>query len=594
MGSVKYLLNYTWKKRKSLIFFSILYQLIYALLPLGNIILPSRILDELTRGKRTEYLIFYVAFLVLLNSIGSILLSTINSRCFILKGSLFVDFQATLTENLATCDFERLESPDFLDIKEKAKKFIFADGQGFGVVLDHLFGLLGKLLVFGGIIAVVARLNVIILSLLVCLVLLNSYLDAKLKKKYVEMDLKKTPIERRTNYLISIIENIKFGKEVRLYGIQAWLTDKVKYYLNKAQDFYKGQMKLNLRGQHLASISKLLSETATYIYLINRTLLGVITIGDFTMYVSAVANFNNAMKDFMGSILEIRRFSGYYSALSDYINIPARMREGKNAHAPKKVNEIVFDHVSFQYPGQKAYALKNINIKIAAAEKISVVGENGAGKTTFIKLLCRMYDPTEGKILLNGTDIRDIRYDEYQQLLSAVFQDYQLFSFSLKENIVFDHAETDEVVEALLLKSGFDPNNKKRAAGVNTFVYKDFEASGFEPSGGEGQKIALARALYKDAPIVILDEPTAALDPRAEHDLYQKFNSLVHEKMAVFVSHRLSSSKFCDRIIVFENGTIAECGTHYELLEKKGIYNELYGLQAQFYESVTPENTVKA
>ncbi|MBQ9151401.1 MAG: ABC transporter ATP-binding protein [Clostridia bacterium] len=235
--------------------------------------------------------------------------------------------------------------------------------------------------------------------------------------------------------------------------------------------------------------------------------------------------------------------------------------------------------------GQTEYALENVNITIHSGEKLSVVGENGAGKTTFVKLLTRMYDPTSGDIFLNGINIRDMDYDQYQSILSAVFQDFCLFSFDLKENIVLGgkEPENNQEVEACLELSGFSDKLKKLEKGIDTHIYKDFEPDGFEPSGGEAQKIALARALYKDAPIVVLDEPNAALDPRAEYEMYQKFNNLVQGKTAIYISHRLSSAKFCDRIAVFKAGTIIEYGTHPELMCHNGVYAELFNMQAQYY-----------
>jgi ATP-binding cassette subfamily B protein/ATP-binding cassette subfamily C protein len=261
------------------------------------------------------------------------------------------------------------------------------------------------------------------------------------------------------------------------------------------------------------------------------------------------------------------------------------MREGKRLALPDGDYIIEFKNVSFKYAGQNHYALKNVSITIKSGEKLSIVGENGAGKTTFVKLLTRLYDPTEGVILLNGVNIRDIDYEQYQSIMSAVFQDFKLFSFTLKENVALGAAETayDKEIEDCLIRSGFADKLNRLDNGIYANIYKNFEPDGFEPSGGEGQKIALARALYKDAPVVILDEPTAALDPRAEYEIYQNFNNLVKGKTAVYISHRLSSSRFCDNIAVFKFGEIIEYGSHDELMSESGVYAELFNMQAQFY-----------
>jgi ATP-binding cassette subfamily B protein/ATP-binding cassette subfamily C protein len=218
-------------------------------------------------------------------------------------------------------------------------------------------------------------------------------------------------------------------------------------------------------------------------------------------------------------------------------------------------------------------------------QKLSVVGENGAGKTTFIKLLCRIYDPTEGAIFLDGADIRDIDFDKYMSLFSTVFQDYKLYALSLKDNVALARSDTanDDEVESVLRKAGFGEKLGTLPKGVQTLVYRNFDGEGFEPSGGEGQKIVLARALFKDAPVIVLDEPAAALDPRAEYEMYQNFNTLVGGKTAVYISHRLSSSRFCDVIAVFKGGKIMEYGPHDELLGRGSLYPELWRMQATYY-----------
>ncbi|GCD10776.1 hypothetical protein Ctaglu_23990 [Clostridium tagluense] len=230
--------------------------------------------------------------------------------------------------------------------------------------------------------------------------------------------------------------------------------------------------------------------------------------------------------------------------------------------------------------------MKNVSIVIKDREKLSVVGLNGAGKTTFIKLLTRLYEPTEGEVLLNGVNIREYDYKEYMKLLSVVFQDFKLMAFSIKENIALNSYETskDEDIEKTLKEAGLEKDILKLPKGVNTHIYKTFEEDGIEFSGGQSQKIAISRALYKDAPIVVLDEPTAALDPIAEFEVYSKFKEIVGEKTAIYISHRLSSCKLCDRIAVFHNGEIIELGTHEELIKEQGSqYESMYMAQSQYY-----------
>jgi ATP-binding cassette subfamily B protein/ATP-binding cassette subfamily C protein len=308
-------------------------------------------------------------------------------------------------------------------------------------------------------------------------------------------------------------------------------------------------------------------------------------IGSFTMYLAAINSFSGAMFSLMDSVVDLRRFSDFYEAVDKYLNMEKRLREGKRLPLARSEDPVIeFRNVSFRYPNQEKYTLKNVNITIKGGQKLSIVGENGAGKTTFIKLLTRFYRPTEGAIYLNGVDIQDYDYDNYADMFSVLFQDFALFVMPLRDNITLGRPIEDRDIVTALEQSGFKDKFDKLEKGLDTAVYKTFDETGFEPSGGEGQKIAMARALLKGAPVVILDEPTAALDPRAEYEMYMRFNEMVHKKTAIFISHRLASVKFCDAVAVFKDGEIAEYGTHDDLMKKQGFYNELFTMQAQFYE----------
>jgi len=240
--------------------------------------------------------------------------------------------------------------------------------------------------------------------------------------------------------------------------------------------------------------------------------------------------------------------------------------------------EFVFEHVSFQYPGTKEPVLKDIDFKFKVGEKFAVVGRNGAGKTTLIKLLCRLYEPTQGRILLNGIDIKYYDYSEYTRIFSVVFQDFKLLSLPLGDNI----AAGEEVEEERMWQAGLKKRVEAMPKGLRSRLYRN-NGDGVEVSGGEAQKLAIARALYKDGPFVILDEPTAALDPLAEAEIYEQFNDMIQGKTAIYISHRMSSCKFCDDILVLDGGRIAERGDHTKLLKNNGIYAALYQKQAQYY-----------
>ncbi len=582
MRGITYLLKYAWKYQKKYIFYSIIQEILSAISPMITIIVPKYLIDELMGSQRFCYIAVCLIILIGSNFFCSIMCSMLQKECFLLKGKLFVDFQENISRSLSICDYEKLEDPVFLDIKEKAKKFLFSNGQGFGEVMDYAFHVFGNVLKFVGILSVIMTLNIVMILILVFLVLINTFAQGKLKEKYVKLDMEKVPVERRTNYLISVIEDFSYGKEMRIFNLSDWFSAKVRYYLEVSQRFYKKQMNSIVKGQYLAGVTNFIQEIFVYLYLILQVITNHIGIGDFTMYLSAINNFSSSMNQLMKSWIEIRQFEGYYDALKEYMEVPSTMNCG-NKEVPDGPYKIEFKNVSFKYPGQNVWALKNINVVMDDYKKYSIVGENGAGKTTFIKLLCRLYDPTEGEILLNGINIKEYEYQQYMNLFSTVFQDYKLFSFSISDNIVLSKNYSDEKIKMAIHKSGLDELIKSLEKGTECCIHKNFEEDGIEPSGGEGQKFALARALYQNRHIIILDEPAAALDPKAEAEMYENFNNFVDGRLTLYISHRMSSSRFCDDILVFRDGKIVEEGSHIDLMKRKRMYYELYRIQAKFY-----------
>ncbi|MBR4054895.1 MAG: ABC transporter ATP-binding protein [Clostridia bacterium] len=322
------------------------------------------------------------------------------------------------------------------------------------------------------------------------------------------------------------------------------------------------------------------------LYVGAKAFIGVFGIGDFVLYLGTVEKFVYAVSE-LGSSLGILRINNVYmEELFGYIDLPDDMYKGTLSVEKRDDNrfEIEFRDVSFKYPGAEEYALRHINFKFRLGERLAFVGMNGSGKTTFIKLLCRLYDPTEGTILLNGIDITRYDYDQYLSLFSVVFQDFHLFAFSLGENVAASEDYDPARVREALEKAGFGNRLEELEKGTETYLGRGYDESGIDVSGGEAQKIALARALYKDAPFFILDEPTAALDPIAEAEVYSRFDTVAGDKTAVFISHRLSSCKFCHNIAVFHGGEMIQYGSHDDLVaDENGQYYKLWHAQAQYY-----------
>ena len=327
-----------------------------------------------------------------------------------------------------------------------------------------------------------------------------------------------------------------------------------------------------------------------YVFTCLKAWGGAFDVGSITQYVGAATAMVANVFTLTGLLGMIKTNTPYLEKTFEFLDIPNAMYQGSLTTEKRadRQYEVEFKDVSFKYPGSDIWALRHVNMKFKVGKRLAIVGENGSGKTTFIKLLCRLYDPQEGQILLNGIDIRKYRYDDYMNIFSVVFQDFQLICQPLGNNVSGSMEYDRERVHKALIDAGFGDRLASMEKGLDTMIFKNLSEDGVDVSGGEAQKIAIARALYKDAPFIILDEPTAALDPIAEAEIYSKFNDIAGDKTAIYISHRLSSCKFCDEIAVFHEGAVIQYGTHAELVaDENGKYHELWNAQAQYYTEKT-------
>ena len=334
-----------------------------------------------------------------------------------------------------------------------------------------------------------------------------------------------------------------------------------------------------------ASISSVLTGIV-YVFVCLKAWAGAFGVGSVTQYVGAVTALSSSVSTLIVCIGTLKNNVPFMRTTYEFLDIPNAMYQGSLTTEKRRDRqyEVEFRDVSFKYPGSDIWALRHVNMKFKVGKRLAIVGENGSGKTTFIKLLCRLYDPQEGQILLNGIDIRKYRYDDYMNIFSVVFQDFQLICQPLGANVAGSMEYDRDRAKKALIDAGFGDRLATLERGLDTMLYKDLSEDGVDISGGEAQKIAIARALYKDAPFIILDEPTAALDPIAEAEIYSKFDEIAGDKTAIYISHRLSSCKFCDEIAVFHEGAVIQQGTHDELVaDESGKYYELWHAQAQYY-----------
>lgn len=589
------------KLQKWVIPVAILNAIVKAISPFVNIYMSARIIDELIYFKDINKLILLVCITIGLNLFFHILSNGLEHLLRILRIIMGNNQEMQLNEKIINMDYEHIENAEVHSLRTKIQEAEMQNGGGIHALVYYLGDFVkGLVAVFVSLFFILDMfkptdnlgilnsyiLNVGFLIFLMIGTMLNMKFKENADRRYFESFNKLIDLNRATFYYFEHILNYETGKEIRLYNQKNLILNSFGNIVNKysklVDDILNNSMKYGVVNGFLSSLLSCL----VYVFVGIKALLGAVSVGNVMKYAGSISRFMNSSSDLLIGIVGLKTNNQYLKLYLDFLNIEDKMHKGTLPVEKRDDNEyeIEFRNVSFKYPGTDKYVLKNISLKLKIGEKLAIVGMNGSGKTTFIKLLCRLYDPDEGEILLNGINIKKYNYDEYIKLFSVVFQDFKLFSFSLGQNVAasvdFDEREVEDILE----KAGFGERLSTMPLGVHTPLYKDFDENGVEISGGEAQKIALARAIYRNAPIIILDEPTAALDPIAEFEVYSKFNEIVGDKTTFYISHRLSSCRFCDEIVVFHEGRIIQRGTHEELIKDvNGKYYELWNAQAQYY-----------
>lgn len=413
---------------------------------------------------------------------------------------------------------------------------------------------------------------------------LSSRINRRSTQKKIELNQGNDHSNSVANYLVNVMLEERRADDIRIGHLDHFLDVQFGKAMEHFLPMYLDFARFSAITDGKNALLSLLSNFAAYLVIGARALYGVLPIGDVLLYAGSVTRAMSDLQTFLATGSEFDYINSYLSTYEDFIAQPSMAYDGTLPIEKRNDGqyEFAFHDVSFSYPGANIPVLEHVTLSFAVGEKTALVGRNGAGKTTLIKLLCRLYEPTSGYITLNGIDIRKYSYKEYTQAFSVVFQDFHLFSLPLDENIAAGTEIDEAALQSSLAKVGLTDRVQQLPQGVRTRLYNN-NGSGVDLSGGEAQRTAIARALYKDAPFVILDEPTAALDPIAEAEIYEQFSQMTAGKTAVYISHRMSSCKFCDRIIVLDHGRIAEDGTHDTLLANHGIYANLYETQAQYY-----------
>lgn len=580
-----------WNTHKGYTISMAVFSVLFGVIPLATAWISKLLIDAVVSGIQkggSQEAISVVIVLALIQfglSAGSSLLQTVrNINQQALQELTARRIQLMLMQHANKLDLSFFENPQFYDTLQQAQR---EAGYRPTSMVEQMFGLVRSLITFLGMIALITRLGWIV-ALVALLAPIPSFIaSSRYGWQGYRMSRWQSPGRRRMSYYLDLLTKDTYNKEIKLFGLGDFFIDR---WNEIAVAYYKENRSLvkrrYLMGFVWGSATTVVS-SATYLYVALQAIAGRLTLGDLTLYTQGVGQVQSSLSSILDGLSGMYENSLYLTNLYEFLDyVPAI----KNVANPRKLElplkeGLEFRNVTFTYPGKEEPALRDVSFKIRPDEAVALVGQNGAGKTTIVKLLTRLYDPDSGQILLDGVDIREYELAGLHEATGVIFQDYVTYFFSARENIgvgKLAEMENVEMVEQSALKSGADSVIQKLPKGYETTLGRWFD-EGYQLSGGEWQKVALARAFMRDAEILILDEPTASLDARAEYEIFAHMRELTRGKMAFFISHRFSTVRLADRIFVLENGTISEAGSHTDLMALDGTYAELFNLQAAAY-----------
>lgn len=584
----------------------ILSSIFTSLYPFVNIYLSKIIIDMLLSQSYFKRIFIIICLIVLFNFIINIIINGFEKLKALQFDRLQHFCEIRISEKIMNMDYSDLDNSQIHLMLEKLKQIKMQIGNPFckGVqlieqLLKSIFGIIISLSFMINLFFVVpikseykfiyfmtSPFATIVLFIFLLLLLLVSYKLHKKHDTYMFSQFNKIVDINKVFgfYRSQVFNNYHCSKDIHIYNQKNLIEKEFQDCLNSIYDFWKNHSIREGVFRLLNSLIPSITNCLIYLFVGIKAWIGSISIGSIVQYIGSINQFSSNISNFVNSFEAINSNNLYIKSYLDILDYKISNFSGSLNIESKNSLEFVFHNVYFKYPNMNEYILKDISLKITPNKRTAIVGINGSGKTTFIKLLLRLYRPTKGYITLNGIDICEYDYSQYINLFSVVFQDFKLFSFSIAQNISASLSYDKNKVEQnlkLVDNEGYFLNLEK---GINTNIYKDFCVDGIEVSGGEAQKIAIAKALYKSAPFIILDEPTAALDPIAESEIYSKFDTLIKNNTSIYISHRLSSCIFCDNIIVFDNGQIIEQGTHQELINcSNSKYKYMWDSQSQYY-----------
>lgn len=596
--NVWFMIKLAWKqKEKKVIFTAVLLVLLGVALNLINLHIAPTILNAIETGVSFARLITIIVIFV------SALVFTFACNAYISENVLYgrisvrTEIIAMLNNKACRTSYPNTESEEFYKLSEQAAIRCSSNGEATEAIWGTLTKLLINILCFVFYTGLLLMVKPIMLLIILVTTLIGFFINNHLSEyKYKHKDLEAEQ-SKKLLYLNRISSSVNFAKDIRIFGLRSWLIELHDKYMGLLHAFHSKVSGVYFWARFADLVLAFLRNIVAYIYLIGLVMNNKISIAEFLLYFSAVEEFTTLVTGVMTQLNTLKKQSIDISIVREVLEYPEmfKFEDGKELVVDSnKDYKIELKNVSFRYPGKDKNILTNINLTISPNEKIAIVGLNGAGKTTLVKLICGYYDPTEGEILLNGVNIKSYNREHYYKMFSAVFQNFSLLAGSIVTNVAQTEDNVNyelvyDCIEKSGLKEKIESLPKKYESRLNREVYEDATSL----SGGEIQRLMLARALYKDAPIIVLDEPTSALDPIAESDIYNKYNELAKNKSSLFISHRLASTRFCDRILFISDEKILEEGTHDELLALGGKYAQLFDVQSKYYREGEIKNEEK-
>ena len=583
---VCFMVKTAWGSVRSVLWFSILFAILSVGINLAQLFIAPMVLQKVEAlaplGELLATIGIFAGLLLVLNALmgyldENIMYGRIDVRSEIIH---------MINHKAFTTSYPNTKDPAVLRLQNEALNNCDSNDEPSEHVWRTLTGLMINLFGFVVYLLLLTDVNLLLMGVVILTTVVGFFISRHINEWGYRHREERARYDKEMGYFVTKTESVKLAKDIRIFGLAPWLNAVYASSRRAFEAFIDRRERVYAWNCVVDVVLQIARNGIAYGYLIHRALTEGMAASEFLLYFTAFTGFSNWVTGLLSEFSTLHKECLGLSVIQEYIHLPEQFRfEGGVAIPNADAYELKLENVTFRYPGTDKEIIRNMSLTLHPGEKIALVGLNGAGKTTFVKLLCGFYDPDEGRVLLNGIDIREFNRQEYYDLFSAVFQEMSMLDLTVSEHVAQTAANIDmDKVADCLEKAGLTAKVESLPQGLQTHVGKIAFLEGVEFSGGEMQRLMLARALYKDGPVLVLDEPTAALDPIAENDIYMKYNEMTKGKTSLFISHRLASTRFCDRILFLQDGVISEEGTHEQLLSLGGEYAKLFHVQARYYQ----------